>query len=164
MYVWEAAANGVTPKTNTERQKYWNHWKNYTTATGINPFLDKSVPTDKCDIIAGTFAAHVRTGSYGRWNKIKSSGVTDDIAAISKTIDLAVKPSHLYLEDQKYQLFIERVVEGFRRVDPTSVPQLAIPVTLPHKAYTDGLASPDPIIWIIDCLILVEFYFILRVG
>ena len=46
MSAWEAAANGVTPKTNTELQKYWNLWTNYTTATSINPFLEKSVPPD----------------------------------------------------------------------------------------------------------------------
>ena len=86
MSTWEAADNGVTPKTNTERQKYWNYWENYTTATGINPFLDKSVPPDKRDIIAGAFSDWVRTGSYGRGNKINVSGITYALAAISKTI------------------------------------------------------------------------------
>ena len=27
MSMWEAAANGINPKKNIERQKYWNHWK-----------------------------------------------------------------------------------------------------------------------------------------
>ena len=49
-------------------------------------------------------------------------------------------------------------------MDPLYVPQLEITVTLPHKAYTDGLASPDPLIRRTGCLILVEFYFIIRVG
>ena len=44
------------------------------------------------------------------------------------------------------------------------MPQLEIPVTLPHKSYTDGLASLDPLIQRTGCLILVEFYFVLRVG
>ena len=44
------------------------------------------------------------------------------------------------------------------------MPQLAIPVTLPHKAYTDVLAAPEPLIRKTGCLILVEFYFVLRVG
>ena len=44
------------------------------------------------------------------------------------------------------------------------MPQLAIPVMLPHKEYTDGLASPEPLIRKTGCLILVEFYFSLRVG
>ena len=65
--------------------------------------------------------------------------------------------------DQKYQLFIEQVVERFRREYLPSVPQLAFTVTLPHKAYTDGLASPDPFISRTGCLIPVAFYFLLRV-
>ena len=35
--MWESSANAVTPKTNAEGQKYWNHWTNYTTATGNQP-------------------------------------------------------------------------------------------------------------------------------
>ena len=143
---WEAAANGATPKTNAERQKYWDHWSKYATATGINPFLDKSVPPEERDIIAGEFATQVRTVSYGRGNQIKVSGVTDALTAISKTIGMSEQPSQLYHADQKYQLFIERVVEGFQRVDPPSVPQLAVTLTLPHKAYNDCLVSMDPFI------------------
>ena len=98
---WEALANGFNPKTNTELHKYWNQWKKYTIATGINPFLDKSVPPDKRDIIAGAFAARFRTGSYGRGYHIKVSGVTDDLTDISKTIELVGQHSQLYREDHK---------------------------------------------------------------
>ena len=161
---WEAAANGVTPKTNVDRQKYWNQWTNYSTATGINPFLEKSVPPDERDIVAGEFAARVRTGRYGRGNQIKVSGVTDALAATPKNIEIYGQPGHIYRVDQKYQLLIEQVVEVFQRVDPPSVPQLAVPITLPHKSYTGGLASLDPFIRRIGCLILVESYFFLRVS
>ena len=99
---WGAATNGFTPKTHAAREKYWRHWLQYTTTTGINPFLDKSVPPMEPDIIAGAFAAQVRTGSYGGGNQIKVSGVTDVLAAISKTIELAGQPIQLYRSDQKY--------------------------------------------------------------
>ena len=92
MSAWESAANGVNPKTNTERQKYRNHWKNYTTVTGINPFLDKSVPPDKREIIAGVFAAWARTGSYGRGNQIK-------FQASRMLSELAGQHSQLYQAD-----------------------------------------------------------------
>ena len=49
-------------------------------------------------------------------------------------------------------------------MEPLSVSQLAIPVMLPHKAYNDGLASPDPLIWRTGCLILLVFCFVLMVG
>ena len=83
---------------------------------------------------------------------------------MSKTIDLAGQTSQLYQTFQKYQLFIERVVEEFQRDDPPSVPQLEVPVTLFHKAYTDGLVSPDPFIRRNGCLIIVSFYFLVRFG
>ena len=44
------------------------------------------------------------------------------------------------------------------------MPQLAISVTVPHKAYTYCLVLEDPILRITVCLILVEFYSVLRVG
>jgi hypothetical protein len=68
MSAWEAATDGVTPKTNAERKKYWRYWADYASTAGINPFLDKSVPPMERDLIAGAFAARVRTGSYGRGN------------------------------------------------------------------------------------------------
>lgn len=113
---------------------------------GISPFLDKSVPLNERDIITEDFSARVRTGSYGKGNTIKVSGVTDSLAAISKTIELAEQPSQLYWAGQKYQLFIEHAVERFRRANPPSVSQLSVSVTLPHQAYTGGIAPPDPFI------------------
>ena len=112
---WGAATNGVTPKTHAAREKYWRHWSLYAATTGINQFLEKSVPPMERDIIAGAFAARVRTGSYGWGNQIKVAGVTGALVAISKTIELAGQPSQLYRSDQKYQLFIKIFVEGFRR-------------------------------------------------
>ena len=102
LYAWGVATNGVTPKTHVDREKYWRYWSQYANTTGINPFLDKSVPPMGRDIIAGAFAARVGTGSYGGGNQIKVSGVTDALAAISKTIELAGQPRQLYRSDQKY--------------------------------------------------------------
>ena len=160
----EAAANGVTAKTNATRQKYWRHWEQYANSANIDPFLNPSVPPLERDIVTGAFAARVRTGKYGNGDQLKVSGVTDALAAISKTIELAGKPSQLYRAENKYQLHLERVVEGFRRMDPPTIPQLAVPVTVPTTAYDDNVTNPDPILRRIGCLVLVAFYFLLRVG
>ena len=92
----EAAANGITAKTNTTRKKYWRHWERYATSENIDPFIDPSVPPLERDIFIGAFAARVRTGKYGNGDQIKVSGALDALAAISRTIDLAGKPSQLY--------------------------------------------------------------------
>ena len=126
----EAAAHGVTVKTNATRQKYWRCWERYATTAGIDPFLDSVLPLER-DIITGAFAARVRTEDFGKGNQIKVAGVSDALAAISKTIELAGKPSPLYRQENKYQLHLERVIEGFRKVDPPSIPQLAVPVAVP---------------------------------
>ena len=129
---WRAATDGVTPRTTAERGKYWKHWVSYTAKAGVDPFLPPSTvsPLER-DIIVGAFAARVRTGHYGLGAQIRVSGVTDALAAISKTVELAGEQSQLYRKDNKYRLFVERVIEGFRRNDPPSVPQLAVLVTVP---------------------------------
>ena len=88
---------------------------------GVDPFLD-GVPPLEPDIVTTAFAAQVRAGRYGNGHTIKVAGVTDALAAISKTIELAGKPSPIYRTEHKYQLYIEQMVEGYRRVDPPSVP------------------------------------------
>ena len=91
-------------------------------------------------------------------------GVLDALAAISKTIELAGQSSQIYGSENKYQLHLERVVEGFRRGGPPKIPQLVVPVTVPTTAYAKHALSPEPIMRRIGCLVLVAFYFLLRVG
>ena len=159
----QAAANGVTAKTNTTRQKYWQHWTAFAQAAGVNPLLSNVPPIER-DVVTGAFAARVRSGHFGNGGTIKVAGVTDALAAISKTIELAGQPSPLYRADKKYQLYLEQVIEGFRRSDPLPVPQLAFPVTVPTTAYKTHLHSADPILKRTGCLMLVAFYYLLCVG
>ena len=159
----QAAANGVTAKTNTTRQKYWRHWTAFARAAGVDPLLSNVPPLER-DIVTGTFAARVRTGRFGNGDTIKVAGVTDALAAISKTVELAGQPSPLYRADKKYHLYLERIIEGFRRSDPPPVPQLAVPVTVPTMAFETHINSEDPILKRISCLMLVAFYYLLRVG
>ena len=83
----------------------------------------------------------------------------DALAVILKTIELAVQSSHLYWPNQKYQLFIERVVEGYVRATPPTIPQLAVTVTFPREAYNKVLESIDMFILTTGCLIIVSFTF-----
>ena len=101
---------------------------------------------------------------YGRGKQIKVQGVTDALASISKTIQLAGEQSPLYRDDKRYQLCIERLVEGFRREDPPAIPQLAIPIDVPNLCYTASLQSNDPEQEATGALTLIAFYYLLRVG
>jgi hypothetical protein len=56
------------------------------------------------------------------------------------------------------------MVEGFRRLDPPTTPQLAVPVAVPNACFTIGQSSDDPATSAAGCLALIAFYFLLRVG
>jgi hypothetical protein len=51
-----------------------------------------------------------------------------------------------------------------RRDDPPSVPQLAIPITIPNMVYDAGISNADPHVQTVGCLTLIAFYYLLRVG
>ena len=139
---WEAAADGVTVATNAGHKKYWKLWSAYKASATIDPFLDPAtVPPRERDIIAGAFATGVRTGRYGQGNTFKFSRVSETLASISKTIEFTGKPGQLYRSENTYQLFLERMMEGFRRNDPPNIPQLDVPVTIPKTAYNVSLVS-----------------------
>ena len=165
LLAWRAIASGVVAKTTQTREKYWNHWSSYASVCGIDPFLPDDIPALERNIIVTAFAARVRTGSYGRGAQIRVQGVTDALASISKTIELAGQQSPIYRADQKYTLPIERMVEGLRREDPPSVPQLAVPVTVAHHAMAEGMFFDESEkLKAAGCLASIAFYFLLRVG
>jgi hypothetical protein len=57
------------------------------------------------------------------------------------------------------------MVEGFRREDPPSIPQLAIPIKVPNMCFEAAFTpSANASIQAGGCLILIAFYFLLRVG
>ena len=163
MLAWQAIAAGTTAKTASDREKYWTHWCAYASILQVDPFLRSTTPLQR-DIALTAFAARVRTGSYGRGAKIKVSGVQDALVAISKTIELAGERSPLYRDEGKYNLPIERLVEGFRRNDPPAVPQLAIPISVPNHCYKATLTTADEHFKAAGQLSLIAFYYLLRVG
>ena len=59
---------------------------------------------------------------------------------------------------------IGRMVEGFRREDPPSIPQLAIPITVPNACMKAALHTSSPPEKATGELILIAFYYLLRVG
>ena len=76
--------------------KKWDSWCDYANIWKINPFLyNISCPIER-DVIVKGFSARVRSGVYIKNVTIKVQGVTDALASISKTIQLAGKPSPLH--------------------------------------------------------------------
>jgi hypothetical protein len=160
---WRALENGTTPSTEKGRQKYWKHWTQYVQHWNRSPFLDNATQLES-NIIIQAYAARVRTGFYGEGHTVKVQTVSKALAAISKTLELAGQPSPVYREDQKYQVSIEKMIEGMRRADPLPRPQLAVPVKLVREASLLALKSGDPKHQAITDLMVIAFYYLLRSG
>ena len=153
--------------TTKAREKYWQKWCQYARKVKIDPLLQSTHPLIR-DLVLTAFAARVRTGFYGKGRQIRVQGVTDALSAISKTIELAGLKSPVYRAHNKYTLPVERCVEGWRRQDPPSVPQLALPVLvvnhLADMAYNPTSDTACPHDQAVADLAQVAFYFLLRVG
>ena len=164
LLAWNTIRDGVTHKTSRERTKYWKHWINFCRDINIDPTLQT---TSKLSTIIATtaFGTRVRSGAYGLGQQVKAGTVSTALSAITKTLELAGARSPLLEEaSQHYITPIKRLLEGFRRTDPPSTPQLAVPVAVPHQAYA-AITSASSIKSIVTAdLILVAFYFLLRVG
>ena len=57
-----------------------------------------------------------------------------------------------------------RQLEGYRREDPPSTPQLAVPVAVPEECFKLAYTSNDPLNNAVGDLALIAFYYLLRVG
>ena len=163
MSAWSAISHGVVAKNNNKRNKYWQHWKQYTADFQVDPYLSNCNNTEKIIIITA-YAARVRTGCYGRGNVVKVQSVTDALAAISTTIELAGESSPIYKADKKYKVPVARMVEGFRREDPPSTPQIAIPVKVVIKCLLMAYEQKCPLQQAIGDLSAIAFFYLLRVG
>ena len=113
MSAWQAIENGVVTKATKDCQKYWYYWCDYANICTIYPFLSNISCPIKHSVIVTTFAARFKSGVYGKNSTIKVHRVTDAPTSISKTIQMAGKPSSLHREEGKYQLIIQRMVEGY---------------------------------------------------
>ena len=92
------------------------------------------------------FNVRVGSGVYGKNATVKVQGITEALAPISNTTKQAVKNIPLYREEGKYQLIIQRMVEGYQRDDPPYVPQLSVPITVPQHCFKVTLLSTDALV------------------
>ena len=160
---WRAIDHGVVAQNNKTREKYWSHWTTYTNLFKKEPFLKDCTNAEKVIIITA-FAARVRKGFYGKGKQVTVQSVTQALAAITKTCELAGEPSPVLQAEKTYRAPVARLVEGFRREDPPATPQLAIPVAVPIQCYNAAYKTSSNKQKAVGDLALIAFYYLLRVG
>ena len=163
MSAWRAIDNGVVAQNSKTREKYWAHWKNYTTLYRKDPYL-KTCSNAEQIIIVTAFAARVRTGYYGKGKQVTVQTVAQALAAVTKTCELAGERSLVLQTEKTYKVPVGRLVEGLRREDPPSTPQLAVPVSVPEQCLTNAQQEGTNKAKAIGDLAIIAFYYLLRVG
>ena len=162
LLAWRAIANGITHQTSKSRNKYWGHWCSYVSTCQTSPSLANESPLHRAIIITG-FAQRVRKGAYGLGDKIRVQSVNQALAAITATLELGGQPSPVLQSEGKYITPLRQQLEGLRRDDPPSIPQLAVPVSL-VKYVVSAYANADTTNKATSELICVAFFYLLRVG
>jgi len=136
-------ATGVVAANNQQRNCYWHHWCAFL-PPHINPYL-QDMPREHQLAILQAFIEWTRGGNLGRGNQVKANSVQDAVTAIGKTFELAGLQNPLYpLHGNKYHLRIARQLESFRRTDPPTRPQLAVPVGIPNWIFRSSQNSQRP--------------------
>ena len=121
----------MVSNTTKDRQKCWDYWCDYANIFTIDPFLSNIFCPIERDVIVTAFADTVRSGVYSKNTSIKVQGVTDSLTSISNTIKLAGKLIPLYRKEVKYQLIIQRMVQGYQLAKP---PMCALTHSTNHSA------------------------------
>ena len=133
--MWRAIDNDVVAQNTRTREKYWTHWRAYTKLFKKDPYLTSCTNVQQI-IIVTAFAAQVRSGYYGKGKQVTVQTVTQALSAITKTCELVGEPSPVLQTEKTYKVPVGWMVEGLRREDPPSTPQLAVPVEVPEQCIT----------------------------
>ena len=160
----ETIGTGRVAATTEDRLRFWQRWIQYVRPLPINPYLISTPFQPKIRAITG-FAERVRSGYYGHGDRVSCGRVQTAIRAVSQTCELDNGESPIRKGPKEYLKPLELLFAGYRKQDPDSVPELAVPVTLVNQIVTQytapGTTAKDHAI---ADLSLIAFYFLLRVG
>jgi len=148
---------------NAQCDRYWHHWCTFLWPS-FDPHLCGRTPEERISLLQA-FAEWARQGRLGRGHQVRASTVQAALSAIGKSFELDGYDNPLFLKHTN-QLHprIDRQLESYRRSDPPTRPQLAVPVAVPNWVYLASRQSQRPQIRAIGELCLLAFYFLLRVG
>ncbi len=145
------------------RERYWRHWTTFL-PPNIDPYLQNLAPAKRL-LVLHVFARWVREGKYGRGQQVKTGSVQTALGAIGKTIELAGYENPLHrLGTTSYHAALALQTETYRREDPVTKKQLAVPVHVPNYIYSTTRKTSDRRLKATGELTLIAFFFLLRIG
>lgn len=147
------------------RVKDWQLWTTYCHNNGhTDPYLANSPSHTRANLLVA-FAARIRTGQLGRGNQVKSATVAVAVRHVGQMFEMAHRPDPRRPSGgQDLNLIFSRLLKSYANVDPSTVSQIALPVKIFENIAANEGASPDPLKQAVSDIIIMMFYFLLRVG
>jgi len=150
-------------ETTKNRNKHFVSWCLFLQPWGADPYLVDTPFSERMHHIT-SFGGMVRQGCLGRGKQIRVGSVRTAITAIAQTIALDRGETPLHNEAGEYHLPLKLMLDGFAKEDPPSEKKLAVGVDIPEHCCRRGHKSTAAKAKAIGDLILIAFYFLLRVG
>ena len=162
----EDVNDGVVAQTTRERQRFYNYWVRWLSVLfpQISPNLQELSKDHQLQVLVA-YGRYVRYGNLStRKGKVRAETVALSFRSISSTLQLDGKSNPLETKEGKFPKKISQLLEGYRRKDPPSRPQLAVPVQVPNHIALHRLGHSSPKQQAIGAMALIAFYYLLRVG
>ena len=127
---WDDQIKGVTSGTSSKQSAHFRKWKDYANSMGIkDPWL-RSFSVHQRNLIMSGFANSIRNNEFGKKKKKKElmgDTVATTLNNVSTTFRQCSFRNPTLDEDGMKSILISRQVKGYRKVDPATKHQLALP-------------------------------------
>jgi hypothetical protein len=146
------------------RATSWRNWSSWCTRFNFNTFL-VGTPKEHQSHVLMAFAARVRSGAFGNGRQIGCQSVATALRHISQTFVLAnYGDPRRELYSPELGLAFTRLFNSYRNEDPAPKPQLALPISVIEDVMKNEGASQSPKDQALADLVVLAFFFLLRVG
>lgn len=146
------------------RATSWRNWSAWCTRFNFNNFL-VGTPREQQAHVLMAFAARVRTGAFGNGKQVGCQSVATALRHISQAFVLAsYGDPRREIYGPELGLAFTRLYHSYRQEDPAPKPQLALPISVLEDVMTNEGASPSLKNQALADLVVLAFFFLLRVG
>jgi hypothetical protein len=146
------------------RATHWHNWSAWCSCFNFNKFL-LGTPREQHAHMIMAFAARVRSVAFGNGKQVGCQSVATALRHVSQTLVLASYGDprrEIYCPE--LSLAFTRLDNSYRTEDPAPKPQLALPISVIEDVMKNEDASLDPKDQALADLVVLAFFFLLRVG
>lgn len=146
------------------RATHWRNWSSWCRRFNFDTFLVGTPRTQHAHVLMA-FAARVRSGAFGNGKQVGCQSVATALRHVSQTFVLAsYGDPRREIYSPELGLAFTRLYNSYRTEDPAPKPQLALPISVIEDVMKHEGASASPKDQALADLVVLAFFFLLRVG